>query len=117
VAVAGVVDNDVKLAEVLGGPPDGGEVGVEVGDVELDRQEGVAVVLDEIVEDVEFTGGAGDVITSFESGFRPLAAEALRCTSDEPGLGQDDSRLHELPGSYEHIIHTLMPVCRVDRQA
>jgi hypothetical protein len=40
---------DVELAEVLGGLPDGGEVGVAVGDVELNRQKGVAVVLDETV--------------------------------------------------------------------
>ena len=82
--VAGVVDNDVELAEVLGGLPDGVEVGVAVGNVELNRQEGVAVIPDEIVEVAEVTGGAGDVVTPFESSLRPLAAEALRCTGDEP---------------------------------
>jgi len=77
VAVTGVVDDDVELAEVLGGLLDGGKVGVLVGDVELNRQEGVTVLLDEIVEGVEFTCGAGDPVASFQGSFRPLAAEAF----------------------------------------
>jgi hypothetical protein len=48
VAVAGVVDDDVQAAEVVVRLLDGGEGGVAVGDVELDRQQRFAVLLGEI---------------------------------------------------------------------
>jgi hypothetical protein len=47
VAVAGVVDDDVELAEVVGGFLHSVEVGAAVGDIELNRQDRIAVGVDE----------------------------------------------------------------------
>ena len=84
VAVAGVVDDDVEAAEVLGGLLHGREVAVAVGDVEPDRQDDVAVGVDEGVERLEPAGRRGDAVAALERRFRPLAPEPLRCAGDEP---------------------------------
>ena len=47
VAVASIVDNDVELAEVVGGSLHRVVVGAPVGDIELHRQDSVVVPLDE----------------------------------------------------------------------
>ena len=76
VAVAGVVDDDVEPAEVVVRLLDGGEVGVAVGDVELDRQQRVAVLLGEVVERRGVAGGGGDLVAALQRRDRPLPAEA-----------------------------------------
>ncbi len=76
VAVAGVVDDDVEPAEVVVGLLDGGEVGVAVGDVQLDRQQRVAVFLDEVGERRGVAGGARDLVAAIEGRDRPFPAEA-----------------------------------------
>jgi hypothetical protein len=85
-AVAGVVDDDVELAEVLVGTLDGGEHLVAVGDVELEGEHGVAVLFDQIYQCVGVAGGRGDLISAFQGGQYELPAEALGCSSDEPDL-------------------------------
>jgi hypothetical protein len=72
VAVAGVVDDDVEPAEALVRLLDGCDVRVAVGDVEGDRQQPVAVGLDEVVEGRGVTGGRGNVVAPLECGGRPL---------------------------------------------
>ena len=84
VAVAGVVDDDVEPAEAIVRLLHGGEVRVAVGDVEGDRQDRVAVGLDEVVEGGGVAGGRGDVVASLECGDRPLATEPTGRSGDEP---------------------------------
>ena len=47
-AVAGVVDDDVQAPEMVVGLLDRGEVGGAIGDVQLDRQNRVAELVDQI---------------------------------------------------------------------
>jgi hypothetical protein len=49
-SVAGVVDHDVKRAEVIMSLLDGGKHGAAVGDVELEREQRVAVLGLEVVQ-------------------------------------------------------------------
>ena len=74
--VAGVVDDDVEPAEVVVRLLDRGEVGVAVGHVELDRQQRVAVLLDEVVERRGVARGGGDLVAALQRRDRPLPAEA-----------------------------------------
>ncbi len=76
VAVAGVVDDDVEPAEVVVRLLDRGEVRVAVGDVELDRQQRVAVLLGEVVQGGGVAGGGGDLVAALEGRDRPFPAEA-----------------------------------------
>ena len=55
-AVAGVVDDDVERAEVVVCLPHGGEDGVPVVDVELERQYLVAELLHQVVEALRVAG-------------------------------------------------------------
>src|SRR6478735_4930448 len=57
---------------------------VAVGDVEGDRQQPLAVGLDEVVEGGGVAGGRGDVVASLECGDRPLATEPTGRSGDEP---------------------------------
>ncbi len=86
VAVAGVVDDDVEPAEVVVGLLDGGEVGVAIGHVELDRQQRVAVLLGEVVQRRGVARGGRDLVAAFQRRDRPLPAEAARCPGDEPNF-------------------------------
>ena len=76
VAVAGVVDDDVQAAEVVVRLLDGGEVGVAVGDVELDRQQRFAVLLGEIVERSRVAGRGRYLVAALQRRDRPLPAES-----------------------------------------
>ena len=103
-AVAGVVDDDVEAAEVVVGLLDGGEVGVAVGHVELDRQQRVAVLLPQVVERRGVAGGGRDLVAALQRRDRPLPAEATRCPGDEPNffshVSYDDAALSlPIPGS------------------
>ena len=104
-AVAGVVDDDVEPAEVLVRLRDGGEVGVAVGDVELERQQPVAVLLDEVVEGGQVARGGGDRVAALEGGDRPLAAEAAGRAGDEPDL----ARSVLMPPAYPVIVGSPRP--------
>ena len=100
-AVARVVDHDVQPAEVLVRLGDGCEVGLAVGHVELQRQHGVAVLRDQVVERGGVAGRRGDPVAALQRGDRPLAAEAARAAGDEPGLlchGLDATGLECTPG-------------------
>ncbi len=76
VAVAGVVDDDVEPPEVLVRLLDGGEVRVAVGDVELNRQQRVAVLLRQVVQCRGVARGGRDLVAAFQGRDRPLPAEA-----------------------------------------
>jgi hypothetical protein len=86
VAVAGVVDDDVEPAEAGRRGLDGGEAGRAVGDVQGEREHGVAVTLGEVVERGQIAGSRGDSVASLQCGLRPFPAEALGRAGDEPGF-------------------------------
>ena len=77
-AVAGVVDDDVERPKRSCARGDRGVDRRLVGDVELDRQDVVAVALDQVVERGGVTRGGGDAVAALERGLGPDAAEALR---------------------------------------
>ncbi len=91
-AVAGVVDDDVEPAEVLVRPGDRVERRGPVGDVELQGEDGVAVLLDEVPEAADVAGGGGHPVAALEGCDRPLPAEAAGGSGDEPGLHEASSR-------------------------
>ena len=55
---------------------DGGEVGLAIGDVQLDRKQRVAVFLDEVGKRRGVAGGACDLVAALEGRDRPFPAEA-----------------------------------------
>jgi hypothetical protein len=57
-------------------PLDRGEVSLAISDVELDRQDGVAVRLDQIGQGAGVAGGGGDLVTTLQGADRPFPAEA-----------------------------------------
>jgi hypothetical protein len=75
VPVAGVVDHDVESAEPVVRSLDGGEVGGAIGDVELQREEPVAVLGGQVVERGGVTRGGSDGVAALQCGDRPLPAE------------------------------------------
>src|SRR5882672_7289099 len=85
-AVAGVVHHDVEPAEVIDRLLNDGDDGRPIGDLELQGQDGVAVLGDQVVERRGRTAQGGDTVTALECGLRPFAAEALGRTGDEPNL-------------------------------
>src|SRR4029453_2407362 len=66
--------------------PHGGDVGVAVGDVELQGQEPLPVGRDEIVQRGEITSSSGHRVATLQRGDRPLPPEAAGGTGDEPDL-------------------------------
>jgi hypothetical protein len=62
---------------------------VAVGDVELDREDGVAVLLDQVTQSVCVAGGRCDLIATLEGGEGELAAKAFRRAGDEPDFAHD----------------------------
>ena len=106
--VPGVVDHDVQAPEVIVGGLDRGEVGVAVGDVELDGQQRVAVFGGETVECGDVARGGGHLVAAFERRDRPFAAEAARCSRDEP----DFSTHVRLQCAFGAVA---FPVCEVHR--
>ena len=86
VGVAGVVDDHVDPAEAVAGggqrlPCLGG-----IGHVEAEREEAVAVALDELVELLRPGRRRGDAVAGLEGGVGEGAAEAARGACDEPCL-------------------------------
>jgi hypothetical protein len=64
---------------------DGGKRRVVIGDVELDGDDGVAVLRDELLERRSVARGGGDAVARGQCGLRERATEAARRASDEPG--------------------------------
>src|SRR6266496_2985075 len=87
--VARVVDDDVDPPERLVRGLHRSEHLVAVGDVEFDREDGVAVLLDQVTQSVRVAGGRCDLIATLEGGEDELAAKASRCAGDEPNLAHD----------------------------
>src|SRR6266496_157753 len=87
--VARVVDDDVDPPERLVRGLHRSEHLVAVGDVELDREDGVAVLLDQVTQSVCVAGGRCDLIATLEGGEGELAAETARRTGDEPDFAHD----------------------------
>src|SRR6266446_7686418 len=71
VAITGVIDNDIELAEVISGSLYRVEGSAPVGDIELERQDGVAVPLDERVQGPQVASRCGNSVSPFQSRFRP----------------------------------------------
>jgi hypothetical protein len=61
--------------EVVVRPLDRGEVRVAVGDVEQDRQQRVAVILDEVIERRGVAGCGRDLVAALQRRDRPFPAE------------------------------------------
>src|SRR6266568_6176555 len=87
--VARVVDDDVDPPERLVRGLHRSEHLVAVGDVELDREDGVAVLLDQVTQSVCVAGGRCDLIATLEGGEDELAAKAFRRAGDEPNFAHD----------------------------
>ena len=75
-AVAGVVDDDVQAPEMVVGLLDRGEVGGAIGDVQRDRQNRVAELVDQIGQCRGVARGGGDFVAPIQGGDRPFASEA-----------------------------------------
>ena len=63
-AVAGVVDHDVEPSEGVVRGLNGRERLVAVGDVELQRQNGVAVLVDQVAQRLGVAGGSRDFVAA-----------------------------------------------------
>src|SRR6266496_2405748 len=87
--VARVVDDDVDPPERLVRGLHRSEHLVAVGDVELDREDGVAVLLDQVTQSVCVAGGRCGLIATLEGGEGELAAKAFRRAGDEPNFAHD----------------------------
>src|SRR6266496_1794478 len=87
--VARVVDDDVDPPERLVRGLHRSEHLVAVGDVELDREDGVAVLLDQVTQSVCVAGGRCDLIATLEGGEGELAAKAFRRAGAEPNFAHD----------------------------
>ena len=53
------------------------EVGTAVGDVELNRQDCVAVRVDERIQGLELASRRSNLVSPFQGSFRPFPSEAL----------------------------------------
>ncbi len=84
--VPGVVHDDVEPAEVLPGPLDGLDDGGLVGHLQLQREHGVTVGADQVIEVLDVAGGGGHLVAARQGGFDEVAPEAARRTGDEPNL-------------------------------
>ena len=73
--VACVVHHDVEAAEVLVRLLYGGEVGLAVGDVQLDRQHGVAVGGHQVIQGRGVPGGGRYFVPAVQGGDGPFPAE------------------------------------------
>src|SRR6266540_1643078 len=91
--VARVVDDDVDPPERLVRGLHRSEHLVAVGDVEFDREDGVAVLLDQVTQSVRVAGGRCDLIATLEGGEDELAAKAFRRAGDEPNFAHDVNTL------------------------
>ena len=98
VPVAGVVDDDVELPEGPVRGLDGREVRLPVGDVELERQDRLAVLLHQVVQGRDVAGRGGHPVAAVERGLGPLAAEAAGRAGDEPCLLRHAGGNHQ-PGT------------------
>jgi hypothetical protein len=83
VAVARIVDNQIEPAQIVGGLPYGLEVGRPVSDVELNRQDRVAIGVDQRFEGFKVSSGGRNLVASLEGSFRPFTSKTLRCTGKE----------------------------------
>src|SRR6266498_2402033 len=92
--VARVVDDDVDPPERLVRGLHRSEHLVAVGDVELNREDGVAVLLDQVTQSVRVAGGRCDLVATLEGGEDELAAKAFRRASDEPNFAHDAPCAH-----------------------
>ncbi len=86
VAIARVVDDDVEAAEMIVRLRDRGRRGGPVRDIQLDRQHRVAVLVDQRAQAGGVARGRRHPIAAVQCRNRPLAAEAARCTRDEPNF-------------------------------
>lgn len=83
-AVAGVIDEDIDVAEVSGGGGDGGFGLGRVLYVECEGEDAFAVLLDEGCKLMGITGGGGEEVSVGEDRFGEGAAE----TADAPVMSQ-----------------------------
>nr|BFF24761.1 hypothetical protein GCM10025732_27260 [Glycomyces mayteni] len=97
--VPGVVDDHVEAAEVRDGRFDGRVHRGLVGDVHGERQDRVAVLLDQLAETLSAPRGGGDAVAAAEGRFGELPAEAAGRTGDEPDLAHDDVPLRCVRGA------------------
>ena len=75
-AVAGVVDDDVQAPEMVVGLLYRGEVGGAIGDVQCDRQNRVAELVDQIGQCRGVARGCGDFVAPIQGGDCPFPSEA-----------------------------------------
>ena len=81
-----VVHDHVQPPEVVVRQLHRREVGVAVGDVQLNRQDCVPVLGHQVIEAGDVPGRRGNLIVAVQGRDRPLPAEAPRRTGNEPGL-------------------------------
>jgi hypothetical protein len=101
-AVTGVVHHDVQAPEMVVRLADGGEVCVSIGDVQPNRQQCVAVLVDQIVQRCGVACGGGHFVASLQRGNCPFTAESARRTGDKPNFfvhaGLQHIRRRRIPG-------------------
>jgi hypothetical protein len=85
-AVAGVVDDDVQASEMVVCLFDRSEVRRAVGDVQLNRQNRVAVRVHQIGQRRGIARRGRDLVAALQCSDRPLPSEATRSTGNEPNF-------------------------------
>ncbi len=90
VRVAGVVRDHVEAAELVESGPYGGPTRGCVGDVQSDRADLIAVLVDQVVELIGFAGGGDDPVAGGQDRFGEGAAEAAGTACDQPNSAHDD---------------------------
>ena len=85
-AVAGVVDDDVQPSEMVVRLLDRGEVRRAVGDIQLDRQDRVAVGVHQIGQRRGIARRGRDLVAPLQCSDGPFPSEAPRGTGDKPNF-------------------------------
>ncbi len=85
-AISSVADNDVETPKVLKTALDGRGHCRGIGDVERQRQYGIAISANEVGKRLGLAGSRNDLVAAFKRCFGPDPAEAARRASDEPDL-------------------------------
>jgi hypothetical protein len=85
-AEACVIDENIDTAEVMLCLLNCAVNTLSVGDVELERQNEIAVFFAQIFQRLRTAAGSRDLVTTLQSSFDKSAAEPAICTSDEPYL-------------------------------
>jgi hypothetical protein len=88
-SVAGIVHDDVDLAEIGEGRAHHGANTIGVGDIERPEPKTVAVLLRKVFDRGGFPHGAGDTIAPHQQFFSQRTAEAGGNAGNEPGSGQE----------------------------